>query len=241
MANDYFQFKQFLVTQARCAMKVCTDSCLFGAWVANDLVLQQSNPEYSLDIGGGTGLLSLMLAQKISGKIHSVESDSDAFTQMKQNFNESEWAGRLVAFHSDIKEFKAPAAYDLIISNPPFYENSLKGFHKGRTAAMHDSGLRLEELIKEIKHHIRADGYFYVLIASSREKDFEDLLQAYQARVSKKLMIKNSAEKPPFRIAYRGTFASDIHPTETSEICIYQQQQYTPAFKELLRDYYLHL
>ncbi|MCW5913035.1 MAG: methyltransferase [Chitinophagaceae bacterium] len=222
-------------------MKVCTDSCLFGAWVANDIILQQSNPKYSLDIGGGTGLLSLMLAQKISGEIHSVESDSDAYIQMKQNFKESEWAGRLVAFHSDIKEFMAPAAYDLIISNPPFYENSLKGMHKARTAAMHDSGLRLEELIKEIKYNIEADGYFYVLIASSREKDFEELLQAYQARISKKLVIKNAVEKPPFRIAYKGTFAIDNLPTEINEICIYQHQQYTPAFKELLKDYYLHL
>lgn len=222
-------------------MKVCTDSCLFGAWVANDIILQQSNPKYSLDIGGGTGLLSLMLAQKISGEIHSVESDSDAYIQMKQNFKESEWAGRLVAFHSDIKEFMAPAAYDLIISNPPFYENSLKGAHKARTAAMHDSGLRLEELIKEIKYNIKADGYFYVLIASSREKDFEELLQGYQARISKKLMIKNAVEKPPFRIAYKGTFAIDNLPTEINEICIYQHQQYTPAFKELLKDYYLHL
>ncbi|MCO6498331.1 MAG: methyltransferase [Chitinophagaceae bacterium] len=241
MANDYFQFKKFLIRQSQCAMKVCTDSCLFGAWAARKISEQENRPERILDIGGGTGLLSLMLGQKTAAKIHAVEYDGNAFEQMQENFTNSDWSDRLKGFHSDIKNFTAREKYDLIISNPPFYENSLKGDDQARTAAMHDSGLLLGELVTEIQRNITPEGTFLILVAALREKDLEEIFKDHRAVILEKLLIKNTKEKLPFRIAYYGSFSPAEKDTVMTSITIYQQQGYTEAFRELLKDYYLYL
>ena len=101
MSNSYFQFKQFTVHQNLCAMKVCTDACILGAWFAEKI------PSYSLilDVGSGTGLLTLMLAQKNKGEIHGIEIDLNAHKQMKENINESKWKDRIKAFPGDFREY----------------------------------------------------------------------------------------------------------------------------------------
>src|ERR1700712_4521124 len=121
MPNTYFQFKQFIVRQDRCAMKVCTDSCMFGAWVSTKI----SGNQHVLDIGSGTGLLMLMLAQKNISKIEGVELDSAAFLQSGQNISESPCADSLHVFHGDIRSVALARTYDFIITNPPFYQDSL--------------------------------------------------------------------------------------------------------------------
>src|SRR3954469_11797521 len=125
MANNYFSFKQFIIHQDKCAMKVCTDACLFGAYVADRFQITNSK-FHVLDIGAGTGLLSLMLAQKNSTvQIDAVEIDKAASEQAKENFKHSLWRDRLHIHHQPIQEF-GMNTYNLIISNPPFYENDLK-------------------------------------------------------------------------------------------------------------------
>ncbi|MEO6813719.1 MAG: methyltransferase [Ginsengibacter sp.] len=121
LSNTYFQFKHFKIDQNKSAMKVCTDSCLFGAWVADKIEKKRITPKTTLDIGSGTGLLSLMLAQKSKANIYAIEIDKNSFEQTKENFISSKWQQQLNVYHSDIKEWKHDLKYDLIISNPPFF------------------------------------------------------------------------------------------------------------------------
>ncbi|MCR6638684.1 MAG: methyltransferase [Sporocytophaga sp.] len=120
MGNSYFRFKQFQVNQEKTGMKVCTDSCIFGAYI------DPGGAQTILDIGSGTGLLSLMMAQKTNAEINAVEIDDDASLQSEENFKNSKWSDRLYIFKSPIQEFSAAATkkYDLIISNPPFFHQS---------------------------------------------------------------------------------------------------------------------
>src|SRR6478752_1562135 len=115
MSNTYFQFKKFIVHQERCAMKVCTDSCLFGAW-ASDLA---NNKKRILDIGAGTGLLMLMLAQTTSAIIEGIEIEYGCYEQLKTNLTSSPWHDRLHAIAGDATQYHFEEKYDFIISNPP--------------------------------------------------------------------------------------------------------------------------
>lgn len=119
MPNTYFQFKQFRIDQDQTAMKVTTEACILGAWVD-----EQIPPQTVLDIGTGTGLLALMLAQKFpQAEIDAVEIDQGAFTQAHANFHSSPWPERLQVFHQRIQDFDPGKKYDLIISNPPFFKS----------------------------------------------------------------------------------------------------------------------
>src|SRR3954470_19398265 len=121
MPNDFFHFKQFSIHQQYCAMKVCTDACLFGAWTASIIDKEKLPADYILDIGAGTGLLSLMLAQLLNNStIHAVEIDADATKQAGENFTASLWSERLNIFNTSIQSFNPAQQYDFIITNPPF-------------------------------------------------------------------------------------------------------------------------
>ena len=145
MSNTYFQFKQFKIEQDKCAMKVCTDSCLFGAWLH-----VEENVKTILDIGCGTGLLSLMLAQKSAAKIDAVEIDASAYLQAKQNIESSIFSNNISIFNEDILQFSAHEKYDFIVCNPPFYENEKVSETHGEKLAKHSLKLTLENLIQKI-------------------------------------------------------------------------------------------
>ena len=134
MGNQYFQFKRFTVQQAGSAMKVCTDACIQGAFTAAYIREQLPGASPVLDIGAGTGLLSLMLAQSGNGTIDAVELDAAAAQQAAENFAASPWSERLRVFHTDIAHFNPAQRYPFIITNPPFFDNDLQGPHQRRTA-----------------------------------------------------------------------------------------------------------
>lgn len=239
MANNYFQFKQFTIQQDRCAMKVCTDACLFGAWLANELNNFQSTPSRLLDIGTGTGLLSLMLAQQSNARIESIELDPAAFTQACENVSASPWKDQILVKQGRVQELVPDQPYDLIFSNPPFYEKDLKSPDAMVNAARHDSTLTLDELISYMSDHLTENGKSAVLLPFSRTDYYEEIAKRYGLYTNVKLYLKHTATHNPFRtILLSGKKMMDV---SVSEICIKDEQQnYTTAFTTLMKDYYLN-
>lgn len=222
-------------------MKVCTDACLFGAWVAEKIAGCRLPVAKCLDIGTGTGLLSLMLAQKNPNiRIDALEIEENAGRQAEDNFKNSKWHNRLNISHTDVKNFVPHKKYDLIISNPPFYEKELLSTEKNKNIAKHHEGLTLKELIAIIKIHIASKGYFAVLLPYHRVQYFENLAAEYGYFIQDKLLIRQT----PAHSFFRGIlfFSNNKTAATTNELTIKNEQgNYTQQFTGWLKDYYLKL
>lgn len=234
MANSFFRFRQFIIHQEHCAMKVCTDACLFGAWVAE----RAAGFERILDIGSGTGLLMMMVAQQSSGMIHGVEIDAPCYQQLQQNISQNEWSEKLQAFHGDIRRLSLPVRYDLIISNPPFYENDLHSETEGTRYARHSIALNFPDLLESVISNLSPGGSFAVLLPYHRWKQFNDLAQTKGLYLSEKIAVRQTEKHEPFRTMlwydseYKGPF-------KLQELVIKIQNRYSPEFRRLLHNYYL--
>ena len=218
-------------------MKVCTDACILGALVAKEI--ESFSPEKILDIGCGTGLLSLMIAQKSGGIIDAVEINEDAAVQAKENAAASPWANRIRIIHADILDIKPGEKYGLIISNPPFFEDDLKSADKNKNAAKHDTTLKLEGLLASIKMHIADDGMAAVLLPYQRTEWFVERAAADFLFVQKKVLIRQTPHHDYFRsVIFLSAFPR--YETKNESLVIHDNnRQYTEAFKMLLKDYYL--
>lgn len=241
MANNYFQFKEFRVEQGDTAMKVCTDSCIFGAYV------QPSPPTTQvLDIGTGTGLLSLMLAQKATHfTITALEIDEAAYKQAQQNVDASPWANRIQVLHQAVQGFAPlpPLRYDLIISNPPFFENHLKTSNLSQNRALHSEALSFDELLTAVDQLLALDGVLAVLLPVYQMEVFANKASTYGLHISQQLRIHNSPKKRDFRMICHFSRKAPVDATaQEKELFIRDQQnEYSHEFVELLRPYYLHL
>ena len=239
MSNSYFQFKQFTIQQDQCAMKVCTDACLFGAWVAMHIENEERIKSIA-DIGSGTGLLGLMLAQKNNAAIDAVELNADVANQAKQNFEASPWKDRLTVFNDDILSFIPQKKYDFIISNPPFFEEDLKSSNSQRNTAMHSTTLTLQQLLQQIKRLIQAEGSAAVLIPYKRCVYFEELLEAEGFFIKHAMLVKQSAKHDFFRSQY--IFSLKQNKKNISRITIQDaERKYSDEFTALLKPYYYKL
>lgn len=237
--NTFFQFKQFTIHQDKCAMKVCTDACLLGAWVAEKITTNEIASQKILDIGTGTGLLSLMLAQKTNCPIDTVEINKDAFEQAASNVAQSPWENKISLIHDDIMQFNAKEKYDFIISNPPFFENQLKSNKEDRNDAMHATRLSFENLLQAIKNNLSANGMAALLLPYDKISFFQSKLASAHLFIVERLNVSHSPNHDFFRSILL------IAPTpieeKISQISIKENgSQYTAAFTELLEDYYLH-
>ena len=240
LPNNYFQFKQFTIHQDRCVMKVCTDTCLLGAMVAEKIVANKIPAENILDIGCGTGLLSLMLAQKTTAVIDAVEIDTAAFNQATENFEQSPWKERLNIFNADIKKFKSDKKYDCIISNPPFFEGGLKSNNNNKNAAKHDTTLTMQELLTAVQQYLQQDGFFVMLLPFHRVNYCIGAAEKIGLFLSQKILVKQT----PGHDYFRGIlFFSKQKPSFNPEEIIIKNEMgnYTTIFTELLKDYYLYL
>jgi tRNA1Val (adenine37-N6)-methyltransferase len=238
MANPYFQFKQFTIYQDQCAMKVCTDACILGAWFAS------KTPPYSgiLDIGSGTGLLMLMLAQQHKGEITGIELDLEAFRQMKENIEKSPWRQGIKAFPGDVRSFSFPGKFDFIISNPPFYENDLPAASAADNLARHSKELTFTDLLAAIDANLSPQGSFGVLLPYHRAAWFEEFAKtAYGFTLKEKLLVRQSPRHDFFRsILYFSRHRDNFIPV--TELTIQNNDGvYTEDFVELMKDYYLYL
>jgi len=233
-------------------MKVTTDACLFGAWLVNEInnvvhpdsFGKQLRINNCLDIGTGTGLLALMLAQKNDEAfIDAIEIDKDAAEQAKENVASSPWKERINVINADAKKFSFANKYDLIISNPPFYEDELRSESERKNIAHHSANLTLKELLDVIKTNLTPDGIFFLLMPYKRNEEINKLLKDHQLHVSKILFVRQSIKHDYFRIFIKGDLKTSAHQeTEFHEISTWDEnQQYTPAFNSLLKEYYLYL
>ena len=230
-------------------MKVTTDACLFGAWVAEEVrsrdpIAIGSGVRSSLDIGTGTGLLSLMLAQKNPKvEIIAVEIDEGARKQAKENINSSPWKNRVDVFEGDVKDQNFPEKFDLIISNPPFYQNEIRSETDSKNTAHHSENLTLKELLEIIKNNLSKTGSFFLLFPYKRNEEIKKLLKDHELSISKILFVRQSVKHDYFRIMLKGKLSDQENmETEFNEMSIWDDsQQYTDEFKQLLKDYYLHL
>jgi tRNA1Val (adenine37-N6)-methyltransferase len=247
MANPYFKFKKFTIQQDRCAMKVTTDACLLGAWAADKIEKIASPISNVLDIGTGTGLLSLMLAQKKSGlAIDAIELDAAAAIQAQENITSSSWKENITVWQGDAREmaFTLAKEFDIVISNPPFYENELTSADAKKNIAHHESGLLVDELLQIISGVLAPEGSFFLLLPYKRMMEAGLLFQKNHLAIIDTTLVRQSTSHDFFRILVSGKRSSEdsIGSYSKNEISICDaDRQYTNEFTALLKDYYLYL
>ncbi len=213
---------------------------MFGAWVAEYVRGKMHDVRCMLDIGAGSGLLMLMLAQKCNTAINGIEIDEPSFQQAKENIETSPWKERLELFYGDVKHFQFQQKYDFIISNPPFYEGDLKSGALNRNVAMHDEGLKLDELLQVVDQNLSIDGSFAVLLPYHRSEQFITSAAKQGLFLSEQVNVKQSVNHSFFRSIL--LFSRDIATPDMQELSIKDESnQYTVSFIELLKDYYLYL
>lgn len=235
MANPFFRFKQFTIWHDRSAMKVTTDACLFGAWVAAQLRGKQVGR--ALDIGTGTGLLSLMVAQKCDATIDAVEIDPEAAMQAMENRSAAGF-GNVTILTGDVLQLDLPR-YDVIFSNPPFYEKEIESGDAGRRVAHHADGLLWDDLFRFIREHLAPRGTAYLLLPFKRRKDLAALLLREGLYLYEEVAVRPGPRQGPSRLMV--ALGATETTTRETELLIADESGYSADFVNLLREYYLYL
>ena len=234
-----FQFKQFSVSQDQCAMKIGTDGVLLGAWTPIN-----NCPKAILDIGTGTGIIALMLAQRSDAQqIDALEIDENAYEQAVDNFENSQWGDRLFCFHAGLDEFieEPEDEYDLIVSNPPFYTDDFQSENEQRDLARFQEAMPFEDLVEAAALLLSKTGIFSVIIPFKEEEKFIALANEYDLFPIKITRVKGTptAEIKRSLLAFSqlklDSFSSDELVIETS------RHQYTAEYIALTKDFYLKM
>ena len=234
-----FQFKQFNINQERCAMKIGTDAVLLGAWCPIN-----NNPFSILDIGAGTGILSLMLAQRSNAsQIDAIEIEENAYEQCVENFEASHWGDRLFCYHASLNDFinEPEDQYDIIISNPPFYSEDYKTDNSQRDLARFQDALPFEELVKATTLLLSENGIFAVIIPFKEENRLLNLCAQAELFPIKMTRVKGTPTGPIIRslIAFK---RYELPVLSANELVIESSRHvYTEAYTKLTRDFYLKM
>jgi tRNA1Val (adenine37-N6)-methyltransferase len=232
-----FRFKQFAVTHARSGMKVGTDGVLLGAWT--DI----SNCKSVLDIGAGSGLIALMIAQRTAPNVpvHAVELDASAYEDAHENFKQSPWTNRLFLHHSAVQEFKPPHLFDLIISNPPYFKNSYKPEQQTRMAARHTDTLSFADLLNASFRMLSDTGKLSIILPPTESQEFLQLANSKGMQVIRECQLRSRKDKPVERILreYRKNQKTKIM---IEQLCLHESgDDWSADYQMLTRDFYLKL
>ena len=234
-----FQFKQFSIEQDRCAMKIGTDGVLLGAWAP-----VHHNPFSILDIGAGTGVIALMLAQRSNAQqIDALEIDEDAYEQATDNFENSPWSDRLFCFHAGLDEFveEPEDEYDVIVSNPPFYTEDYKTDNDQRDLARFADAMPFEDLIVAADLLLSENGIFAAIIPFKEEENFLAIAKQYELYPIKITRVKGTPTTEIKRslLAFSRTEKVDFLIDEL--VIETERHIYTPEYIELTKDFYLKM
>ncbi len=237
MSNTSFAFKQFTIKQDLCAMKVGTDAVLLGAWIV------PNGSVNILDIGTGTGIIALMLAQKSQAHIDAIDIDENAVKQARQNISESKFFNKIDVNHVSFQDFakSTQKKFNLIVTNPPYFEQSLKSSDEKRSHARHADVLPFEDLLDGVIKILDPKGKFCLILPKLEAEKFRQLAERRGLVLSKLLRIKSRADKDTDK---RHIMQFEFKATEFSEktlvIELGERHQYTEDYKNLTKDYYVN-
>jgi tRNA1Val (adenine37-N6)-methyltransferase len=230
-----FRFKEFSVFHDKCAMKVGTDAVLLGAWT------NASDAKHILDIGTGTGIISLMLAQQCNASIDVIDIDESAFRQAQENIENSPWKNRINATHSSLQDYciHKTKEYDIIVSNPPYFIDSSKAAEESRTNARHTDKLSFQDLLNGVACLLSKSGKFYTILPVNEGEILIKMASLQGLHLSKMTEVIPRENKPTKRLLMQFEFIQK--PIEKTSIIIEENErhQYTEAYKNLTKDYYL--
>ncbi len=241
MSKKPFQFKEFIVHQDKTAMKIGTDAVLLGAWISLN-----NFPDKILDVGSGTGIISLMIAQRSDAQtIDAIEIDEAAYEQCVENFEKSDWADRLYCYHCSFQEFvdeisSEEETYDLIVSNPPFFTENAETTDESRTKARFTSSLSFEDLLLGVSKILAEDGIFSVIIPFKEEENFVKIANENKLILKEVCRVQGNPTSEIKRSLLTFSFKnSDLK--ETNLIIENARHQYTNEYINLTKDFYLKM
>ena len=236
--KNIFRFKQFSLNQDRCAMKVGTDGVLLGAWAS-----LEKHPESILDIGAGTGVIALMMAQRSpSQTIDAIELDDHAYEQCTENFESSPWGDRMFCYHAGLDEFvdEWEDTYDLIVSNPPFYSEDVSSGDKSRDQARQNQSLPFDELLEGVSRLLSPKGIFSTIIPFKEEEAFLHLaaqLNLFPQRITR---VKGNPTSETKRSLLEFVFNATETKIKALTIEI-RRHEYTQEYVDLTKGFYLKM
>lgn len=228
-----FKFKQFEVDQTNCAMKVNTDGVLLAA------LAEDENCKNILDIGTGTGVIALMLAQRFEqAKIHAVEIDLEASATAEKNFNNSIFRERLALSNIAIEEFIATSQFDLIISNPPYFVNDLRNAEEKKGIARHANDQFFAALLTKVDALLTPNGCFWFILPVKQAELLVKDANHYGLSVSRKIFLHSDQSKSAFRwIVCLNRFKNEA---DIEHFYIYEAEKvYTKQYRDVLKDFFL--
>jgi tRNA1Val (adenine37-N6)-methyltransferase len=239
MANRYFSFKQFTIFHDQCAMKVGTDGVLLGAWV------KVSGAAKILDVGTGTGLIAMMMAQRsASAAIDAVEIDEKASLQARENVTACPWNNRITIIHDSYQHLAATtsARYDLVTCNPPFFRNALLSPLASRSVARHDTDLSYQDLLHQATAIMTNQGRLAVIVPARESESFMEIAHLQGLYISRLLKIKALPDRPVSRVMMEFSRKRGL-PEEEGTLIVRKQDRitYTEEYRELTGNFYLNM
>jgi tRNA1Val (adenine37-N6)-methyltransferase len=237
MANSYFQFKQFRIEQDRCAMKVSTDAVVLGALVSSKA------PENILDIGTGTGVLALMMAQKFPlASIDAVEIDREAYQQAANNVSSSNLGQSITVHHLPFQKYVAEKVrqYDLIITNPPYYSGQLHSADKSINLARHENGLNFSDLWEGVNKQLTENGVFWLILPPKEMEDFILLGQNKGFFLKSQIFLQDRKSSKPHRIIAAFSRQAVEVSGQSSLVIKDSQNTFSVDYVCLLKDFMLY-